>query len=73
MPGRAARQQLHLVDRAEVIVGQLHLVEEDQPRLLGDAPEDGFAHSGRLFEDLLEHEVLVAGFFGLDRIPRDPL
>ena len=73
MPGRAARQQLHLVDRPEIVVGQRHLVEEHEAGVLRDTPEDGFAHGRRLLEDLLEHEVLVAGLFGLDGIPGDAL
>ena len=54
------------------VVGQRHLVEEHQAGVLRHAAEDGLAHGRRLLEDLLEHEVLVAGLLRLHGIPRDP-
>ncbi len=39
----------------------------------GDAAEGGVADGAGLLVDFLEHEVLVAGFFGLDGVPGDAL
>ena len=39
----------------------------------GDAAEDGVADGAGLLVDFLEHEVLVAGLFGLDGVPGDAL
>ena len=36
-----------------------------------DAAEGGVADGARLLVDFFEHEVLVAGFFGLDGVPGD--
>jgi hypothetical protein len=58
---------------AEVGVGELHLGEEDAAGVGGDAAEDGVADGSGLLVDLLEHEVLVAGLFSLDGVPRDAL
>ena len=58
---------------AEIRVGELHLGEEDAAGVGGDAAEDGVADGAGLLVDLLEHEVLVAGLFGLDGVPCDAL
>ena len=58
---------------AEFGVGELHLGEEDAAGVGGDAAEDGVADGAGLLVDLLEHEVLVAGLFGLDGVPGDAL
>ena len=50
----------------EVEVGQ-----EDAAGIERDAAEGGVADGARLLVDLLEHEMLVTGFFGLDGIPGD--
>ena len=73
VPRRAARDQRHLVDRAEVVVGERHLVEEHVTGVARHAAQNRFADGRRLLEDLLEHEVLVAGLLGLHGIPRDAL
>ena len=39
----------------------------------GDAAEGGVADGAGLLVDFLEHEVLVAGLFGLDGVPGDAL
>ena len=52
-------------------VGDRHLVEVHLPGLERGAAEHGFADGRRLLEDLLEHEVLVAGLLRRDRIPGD--
>ena len=43
------------------------------PGVLRHAPENRFARGRRLLEDLLEHEVLVAGLLRHDRIPEHAL
>ena len=57
----------------ELRFGDLHLLEEDLAGVLRDAAEDRLARGGRLLEDLLEHEVLVAGLLRHDRIPQHAL
>ena len=73
VPRRAAREDRHPLDRRELRVGDLHLLEEHLAGVLRDAAEDRLARRGRLLEDLLEHEVLVAGLLGHDRIPQHAL
>ena len=48
-----------------------HLVQEHLRRVHRHAAEDGLAQRVRLLDDLLEHEVLVAGLLGHDGIPGD--
>ena len=73
MPRRAAREDRDALDRAQLRVGDLHLLEEHPAGVLRHAAENRFARGGRLLEDLLEHEVLVAGLLGHDRIPQHAL
>ena len=73
VPRRAARQDRDVLDRRELRVGDLHLLEEHLAGVLRHAAENRFARGGRLLEDLLEHEVLVAGLLGHDRIPQHAL
>ena len=58
---------------AEVVVGDVEVVEEDAAGVEGDAAESGVADGAGLLVDLLKHEVLVAGFFGLYGVPGDAL
>ena len=58
---------------AEVVVGEAHVAEVDFAGVEGDAAEGGVADGAGLLVDFLEHEVLVAGFFGLDGVPGDAL
>ncbi len=58
---------------ADVVGGEVEVVEEDLAGVEGDAAEGGVADGAGLLVDLLEHEVLVAGFFGLDGVPGDAL
>ena len=55
------------------MVGEVEVVEEDFAGVEGDAAEGGVADGSGLLVDLLKHEVLVAGFFGLEGIPGDAL
>ena len=57
----------------EQLVRGSELAQKDPPALLGDAAEHRLPKRPRLLEDLLQHEVLVAGLLGHDRVPRDPL
>ena len=45
--------------------------QEDLSAVERDAAEGGVADGAWLLVDFLEHEVLVAGLFGLDGVPRD--
>ena len=58
---------------AEVGLGDFHVGEEDVSGVGGDAAEDGVADGAGLLVDFLEHEVLVAGLFGLHGVPGDAL
>ena len=58
---------------AELFGGDLHVGEEDVAGVEGDAAEGGVADGAGLLVDFLEHEVLVAGLFGLDGVPGDAL
>ena len=73
VPRRAARQDRDPLDGAQLRFGDLHLLEEHAAGVLRHAAEDRLARGRRLLEDLLEHEVLVAGLLGHDRIPQDAL
>ena len=73
VPRRAARQDRDALDGLELRVGDLHLLEEHLAGVLRDAAENRLARGGRLLEDLLEHEVLVAGLLRHDRIPEHAL
>jgi hypothetical protein len=59
--------------RAEGLVGNLHLGEEDAAGVEGDAAHGGVADGAGLLKDFLEHEVLVAALFRLNRVPQDAL
>ena len=59
-----------LVDVAQVVVGDPHLVE-DEPAVVVQATEHGVGHGLRLLVDLLEHEELVAALLGGGEVPVD--
>ena len=73
VPRRAARQHDHAVDFGERLRIDVQFFEKDPAGLGGRAPEHRFAHGPGLLVDLLEHEVLVSGLLGHDRIPGDVL
>lgn len=73
VPGGAAGGDGDLGGVADVVVGEVEVVDEDLAGIEGDAAEGGVADGAGLLVDLLEHEVLVAGFFGLDGVPGDAL
>ena len=69
MPRRAAGDDGDLLERAEGLVRDVEVLEEDLAAVERDAAEDRVARGGRLLEDLLEHEVLVAALLRRDRDP----
>ncbi len=73
VPGGSAGGDGDLAGVLEVGFGDLHGGEVDAAGFEGDAAEGGVADGAGLLVDLLEHEVLVAGFFGLDGVPGDAL
>ena len=66
---QAAMVMLEAFD--QVFFGELEVGEEDFSAVERDAAEGGVADGAWLLVDLLEHEVLVAGLFGLDGVPGD--
>src|SRR5260370_29784088 len=73
VPGGSAGGDGDLGGGTELVGGDVEVVEEDFAGLEGDAAEGGVADGAGLLVDLLEHEVLVAGLFGLDGVPGDAL
>ena len=73
VPGGAAGGDGDAGGGLELGGGDLHVGEEDLAGFERDAAEGGVADGAGLLVDLLEHEVLVAGFFGLDGVPLDAL
>jgi hypothetical protein len=69
VPARAASDDLHLPESAELRGRDVHFVQENLAGLLADPPQRGVPHGARLLEDLLEHEMLVAALFRHDRVP----
>ncbi len=66
----AAGDDEDLVDVAQVLVGQAHLVEH-QLAGLAEPPAQRVGHGPRLLGDLLEHEVVVAALLGGRGVPVD--
>ena len=73
VPGGSAGGDGDLVALRRSCVGDVHVGEEDLAGVERDAAEDGVADGAGLLVDFLEHEVLVAGLFGLDGVPGDAL
>jgi len=73
VPGGAAGGDGDLRGAADVVGCEVEVIEKDLSGVEGDAAEGGVADGAGLLVDLLEHEVLVAGFFGLDGVPGDAL
>ena len=71
VPARAAGDDLDLPEFAELFGRDVHFVQENAAGLLADAPQRGVAHGPRLLVNFLEHEMLVAAFFGHDGVPQD--
>src|SRR5208282_2924301 len=73
VPARAAGDDLDVVKIAELLVGDVHFVQEDFASLLRNSAEQRVADGARLLEDFLLHEMLEAALFGHDRVPGDVL
>ena len=73
MPAGAAGGDVDAGGAGEFVVVDFHFAEEDVAGVERDAAEGGVANGARLLPDFLEHEVLVAALFRLDRIPLDAL
>jgi len=71
VPACSTGDNAHLLELAELLLGDLHFVEEDFSGVLRDAAEQSVADGARLLEDLLLHEMLVAALLGHDGIPGD--
>ena len=69
MVGGAAGHHEHLVDLAQLLVGEPLLVEHDAA--VDEMAQQRVGHRGGLLGDLLEHEVLVAALLGGRQIPVD--
>src|SRR5207244_8476059 len=73
MPGGAARQNRNAPDSSERSFWHVDLFEKHRAGILRDASEERFARRHGLLEDLLEHEMPVAGLLGHGRIPHHTL
>src|SRR5580704_13235028 len=73
MPTGAAGHNFHVAKIPELILGDIHFIEEDFSRLLRNAAEQGIAHSAGLLENLLLHEMFEATFFRHDGVPGNVL
>ncbi len=69
MIGGAAGHHEHLVDLAQLLIGQTLLVEHDAA--VDEVAQQRVGHCGGLLGDLLEHEVLVAALLGGRQVPVD--
>ena len=67
--GGAAGHHEHLVDLAQLLIGEALLVEHDAA--VDEMAEQSVGDRGGLLGDLLEHEVLVATLFGGRDVPVD--
>ena len=65
----AAGDDEHLVDLAQLLIGEALLVEHDAA--VDEVAQQGVGDGGGLLGDLLEHEVLVAALLGGRQIPVD--
>ena len=74
VPRRAAGDDRDLLQRAQTSrPAMFRSSRKISSPIERDAAEDRVARGGRLLEDLLEHEVLVAALLRRDRIPQHAL
>src|SRR5262249_15483623 len=73
VPGRATRRDLDVGEAAELLALDLHRVQKYAARVERYATQSSVADGARLLVNLLEHEMLEAALFSLDRIPVDAL
>ena len=73
VPACATSDDAHLLEFAELFLGDSHFIQKDFPGILRDAAKQGIANGARLLKDFLLHEVLVATLFRHDGVPGDVL
>ena len=73
VPTGAAGRDIDLLQLAEIVVGDVHLVEEHLARVERDAAQRGIADGARLLVDFLQHEMLEAALLRHDGVPGDVL
>ncbi len=71
MPTGSAGGDVDARRGGKLVVADFHFAEEDFAGVERDAAQGGVANGARLLPDFLEHEVLVAALFRLDRVPLD--
>ncbi len=71
MPTGAAGRDVDARSQRQFLVTDVHLFEINLARVERDAAHRGVANGARLLPDFLEHEVLVAALFRLNRIPEN--
>src|ERR1700719_990240 len=71
VPTGAAGDDLDVAEIAEVLLADLHLIEENLAGFLGDAAQHGVSDGAGLLENFLEHEMLEAALFRSYGIPGD--
>ena len=69
VPTGAAGGNVDACGAGQLLVGDLHFAQEDVAGVERNAAQRGVGNGARLLPDFLEHEVLVAALFRLDRIP----
>src|SRR5712672_2396260 len=60
VPARSAGHDAHLIEIAELLLRDLHVVQENLSSILRNSAEQRVANGARLLENLLLHEMLVA-------------
>jgi len=73
VPARAAGDDFHIVEVAELFLGNVHLVEKHLARFLRNPAEQRVADRARLLENFLLHEMLETALLCHDRVPGDVL
>src|SRR5713226_4706602 len=73
MPARATSNDAHLLKLAELLFGDLHIIQKNLSGVLGNSAEERVTHGPGLLENLLLHEMLVATLLRHDGVPGDML
>ena len=71
VPRRAASEKMHARDGARVGFIQARLIEIHLVRVHVQTAHQRVFDDARLLVDFFQHEMLVAGFLGLHRVPCD--
>ena len=73
MPTGSAADQANLLHSPEILLRQLHFVEDDLPGISRDAPHGRLPNGLGLFVNFLQHEMLEPALFRHDGVPGDAL